>query len=69
MNQSNTLTVLLLFRNNRSIMNEERIERTRSAFGRYQDDSVNKLSYQQMALSQASLAQNTTLLKACWVRV
>jgi len=40
------------------------LERTRVAFARYQDDSVNRLSYQQMALTQASLAHKTALLKA-----
>lgn len=43
---------------------DDGIEKMMTALMRYQDDSVNRLSYQQMALSQASLAHKTTLLKA-----
>jgi len=45
-------------------MDEEHIDRAKLAFANYQDDCVNRLSYQQMALSQASLKQKTVLLKS-----
>lgn len=44
-------------------MDDQILDRTRRALARYQDDSVNRLSYQQMALSHASLSHKQTLLK------
>jgi len=46
------------------LMEEIQVERARRAFANYQDDCVNRLSYQQMALSRASLKQKTALLKS-----